>query len=158
MLQKHDIFIDNTPNGVTKCNQKICGTCDYILETDTLHFHNAETLVGTFLKIMRPLSCLSKNVIYKIICRGCQVNFYIGQTVHVRNRMTGHRFDLRHVDEKICNQEYIMKVHMHLRNCATGLKPPFYFVPFYQVNRKTLTARLTVENYFIRKYSPTLNS
>ena len=157
MLQKHDIFIDNTPNGVLKCNQKVCGTCDYLLETDTVHFHNMETNVKTVFKILRPFSCLSKNLIYNIICRGCLKDFYLGQTVQLRQRVTKHKFDLRHIDEKMAKREFIMKIHMHLRNCAVSVVPPFYIVPFYQVKQKTLTARLTVENYFIRKFNPTLN-
>ena len=157
MLQKHDIFIDNTPNGVVKCNQKLCGTCDYIYETDTLSFHNVKNIETYIYQIRRPFSCLSKNIIYKIICRGCQMEDYIGQTVHLRNRMTKHKSDLRHIDTKIENYEFVMKVHMHLRNCANSFTPPFYIVPFYQVKQKTLTARLTIEKYFMRKFTPTLN-
>ena len=157
MLQKHNIFIDNTPNGVVKCNAKVCGTCDYILETDGVRFHIVKTNVITNFNILRPFNCLSKDVIYKIICRGCEEEFYIGETVHLRNRVTNHKFDFRHVEDKIEKHESIMKVHMHLYDCAIMLHPPFYIVPFYQVRRKTLTARLTVEKYFIRKFHPTLN-
>ena len=157
MLQKHNIFIDNTPNGVVKCNQKICGTCDYILETDVVNFHNIATNVHTRFKILRPFNCLSKDLIYKIICRGCEQDFYIGESVHLRNRVTKHKFDFRHIEEKIENHEPIMKVHMHLLDCAVMLYPPFYIIPFYQVRQKTLTARLTVEKYFMRKFKPTLN-
>ena len=157
MLQKHNIFIENTPNGVFKCKQKICGTCDYILETDVVNFHNVATNVRTNFNILRPFNCMSKDLIYKIICRGCEQDFYIGETVHLRKRTSGHKFDFRHVEDKIEKHEQIMKVHMHLHDCAVMLYPPFYIVPFYQVRRKTLIARLTVEKYFIRKFNPTLN-
>ena len=135
----------------------MCGTCEYILETDVVNFHNIATNVHTNIKILRPLNCMSKDVIYKIICRGCETDFYIGETIYLRNRMTGHKFDFRHVEDKIEKHEYIMKLHLHLHDCAVMLNPPFYIVPFYQVRQNTLTARLTVEKYFIRKFNPTLN-
>ena len=147
----------DTPNGVVKCNAKVCGTCAYILETDVVRFQNVNTNVITNFNILRPFNCLSKDVIYKIICRGCEEEFYIGETVHLRNRVTNHKFDFSHVEDKIEKHESIMKVHMHLYDCAIMLHPPFYIVPFYQVRRKTLTARLTVEKYFMRKFHPTLN-
>ena len=151
LLQKHDIYIDHTPNGSTKCNKSNCGTCPYLLETDHVMFKNVETSVETNFKLLRPFGCTSKNVIYKITCKQCQ-EFYIGQTVHLRNRMTKHKYDLRNV-------EYIrnMKVHIHLHNCANLHDIPFTIVPFYQVTQGTLVARLTIEDYFIRKFNPTLN-
>ena len=50
-----------------------------------------------------------------------------------------------------------MKVHRHLDNCANDYEIPFNIVPFYTVRQGTLTARLTVEDYFIRKFQPQLN-
>ena len=51
------------------------------------------------------------------------------------------------------------KVHIHIHGCtASNYKFPFSIVPFYHVRQGTLTARLTVEDYFVRKFNPTLNA
>jgi hypothetical protein len=152
LLQKHNIDNNQTPNGSVKCNKSNCGTCPYLLETDTVMFDNVDTNVQTNFKLLRPFSCKSKDVIYKISCNECHA-FYIGESVHVQNRMTKHRYDLR----QIKNFNSGMKVHVHLHNCARSHEIPFTVVPFYQVTQGTLTARLTIEDYFCRKFNPTLN-
>ena len=123
-----------------------------LLETDTVMFNNIDTNVQTNFKLLRPFSCKSKDVIYKISCNECQA-FYIGETVHLQHRMTRHRYDLR----QIKHFDTGMKVHVHLNACARSHDIPFTVVPFYQVTQGTLTARLTIEDYFRRKFHPTLN-
>jgi ferredoxin len=151
-LQKHNIFIDNVSNGSVKCNGKICGTCNYILTTDTVHFYNHLTKEETDFKLYRPFSCLSTNVIYKISCKGCSL-FYIGQTVNLRNRVTKHKYDLRHPTTRL------QKLHIHIHECAaSNYEYPFTIVPFYYVRQCTTTAMLTIEDYFIRKFQQTLNA
>ena len=158
MLQKHDVSTNHTPNGIVKCGRSNCGTCDYIVETDAVQFYNTLTNVETNFKILRPFSCISGGLIYKINCRGnCGNLFYLGQTVELRQRVTKHKSDFRHVEQKIIDEENIMKLHLHLHHCANNVDPPFEIIPFYQVRQGTLTARLTIEKYFIRKFHPTLN-
>jgi hypothetical protein len=67
--------------------------------------------------------------------------------------MTKHRYDLRQTKKLNAG----MKVHAHLDACARAHDIPFTVVPFYQVTQGTLTARLTIEDYFCRKFHPTLN-
>ena len=59
-----------------------------------------------------------------------------------------------------------MKVHKHIHDCAMNPNDdftasdyvfPFTIVPFYYVRQGTLTARLTIEDYFRRKFGATLN-
>ena len=38
LLQKHNIDTNLIPNGSVKCNKSNCGTCPYLLETDTVIF------------------------------------------------------------------------------------------------------------------------
>ena len=76
--------------------------------------------------------------------------------VELRQRVTKHKSDFRHVEQKIIDEENIMKLHLH-HHCANNVDPPFEIIPFYQVRQGTLTARLTIEKYFIRKFHPTLN-
>ena len=134
LLQKHNIFVEDTHNGCVKCDKSNCGTCDYILNTDTVYFNNVLTGVETNFKLLKPFSCTSKNVIYKITCKECS-EFYIGETVHLRNRVTNHKFDLRHEDHRN------MKVHIHIHGCAAAHNHerhefPFTIVPFYAVKQK----------------------
>ena len=151
LLQKHNIEINQIPNGSVKCNKSNCGTCPYLLETDHVIFDNIDTNVQTNFKLLRPFSCKSTNVIYKMTCVECQA-FYIGETVHVQHRMTKHRYDIRQV--QFFNH---MKVHVHLYNCARSHEIKYTVVPFYQVTQGTLTARLTIEDHFRRKFYPVLN-
>ena len=152
LLQKHNITVSETPNGCVKCNKSNCGTCPYILETDTVYFHNIFTNETFNFKLLKPFSCTSKQVIYKITCKGCG-QFYIGQTVHLRNRVTKHKSDLRYEYNRN------MKVHRHIHDCAASDHEfPFTIVPFYVVRQGTLTARLTIEDYFRRKFGATLNA
>ena len=133
-----------------KCNKGNCGTCAYILETDIVYLKNFFTNEVAHFKLLKPFSCTSRNVIYKITCNECS-QFYIGETVHLRNRVTQHKSSLRYEYNRV------MKVHKHLHECANNHPIPFNIVPFYYVTQGTLTARLTIENYFFRKYKPTLN-
>ena len=71
--------------------------------------------------------------------------------MHLRNRVTKHKSDLRY------DYNRTMRVHIHLHHCANEYEFPFTIVPFYYVSQGTLTARLTVEGYFYRKFGPTLN-
>ena len=137
------------PYGSFKCGKSKCGTCDYLLETQNVGFITDGNIID--FKVLKHFSCNSADVIYKIQCNGCAL-FYIGQTVSLRNRVTNHKFN-------ISNSEYrSQKVHKHIFDCAGHLKIPFAIVPFYQVKQKTLIARLTIEDYFIRKFKPLLNS
>ena len=70
---------------VTKCNEPRCGTCDIIITGDSLILKGNKTWT-----IHSPMSCLSKDVIYIIICSKCQ-DYYIGQTQNLRNRVTQHK-------------------------------------------------------------------
>ena len=52
----------------------------------------------------------------------------------------------------------LQKIYDHISFCAKERSLPFTIVPFYQVKQESLTARLTIEEYFIKKYNPKLNT
>jgi hypothetical protein len=122
--------------------------CAHMTECNNITF-NTDTGITNF-KLLKHFSCYSTHVIYKISCTGCG-EYYIGQTCYLRNRVTQHKCNIR-------NDAYrIMKVHTHVHDCTKDLPTTFTIVPFFQVRQKTLIARLTVEEYFRRKFQPSLN-
>ena len=147
ILQRSNICPNILPNGSFKCNKSNCGTCDYIQETNVVHFNSEEGL--TNFKLFKHFNCRSQNVIYKITCKGC-LQYYIGETVHLQHRVSNHKCQIR-------NPDRVQKVHRHIVRCTNDFEFPFTIVPFYFVTQGTLVARLTVEDYFRRKFDPWLN-
>lgn len=150
MLQKPNLAPVILPSGSFKCGKSNCGTCPYLLVTDNVRF-NTDGIITNF-KLLRNFCCYSTNVIYKITCKQCNL-FYIGQTCYLRDRVTNHKFNIRHLPDSAS------KMHKHIKSCAYNkFTHPFSIVPFYFVKQGTMTARLTVEEYFRRKFNPLLNS
>ena len=76
--------------GVVKCKARRCELCKLMPETDT--FRSSRT--GISYKIFQKMSCNSKNVIYLITCKTCQIQ-YVGETVNFRLRMNNHKSAIR---------------------------------------------------------------
>ena len=133
--------------GVTKCNQKRCGTCRYLMEQDRVYFNEA----NLDFKIKTEFTCESRNLIYAIFCSGCN-QYYIGSTGCLRKRVTGHKGDLKKIDKH-------MLVYKHISECVLNKNTvtPFKIIPFYKCKTKTFASRVAVENYFRRKLKPQLN-
>lgn len=133
--------------GCTKCGNPRCGTCPYLLESKSISFHNA----GAVFTLKNKFDCLSGGVIYKISCMGCD-EYYLGLTIHLRNRVTKHKSDLYNY------QNRNMKVHKHIFDCAGIDGTPFKIIPFFKVNDPTPTRLQATEDYFVRKFKPSLNT
>ena len=129
--------------GVSKCNVSRCKTCLSINTTSQVYFSQ----VNQTYNIRDSFNCKLKDCIYVINCPGCE-QYYIGKTVSLRHRMTTHRSNIKHEDQRV------MEVSKHLDSCGKG---KFRVTPFYRMKRKGIIAHLTTENYFIRKYKPMLN-
>ena len=131
--------------GIKKCNRSNCGTCRHLREVDTAYFDQ----VNLNFKIMTPFTCDSGNLIYQIVCNGCNL-YYIGSTGNLRSRVSGHKSDLKSAK---------MKVHRHITNCpgAHLLEVKFSIIPFYKCKKDNFASRIAVENYFRRKFKPQLN-
>ena len=146
MLQRSCFTSEKPKWGITKCGKSNCGTCPYLLETDRVFFER----VSTTFRIMTTFSCDSRNLIYKISCKGC-MDYYIGSSCSLRQRVGGHKSDLRKATKN-------MFVHKHISSCSSpDFEIPFTIVPFYKCKTNTFSGRVYVENYFRRKFKPQLN-
>ena len=63
--------------------------------------------------------------------------------------MTQHRADIKYCDG---DSQY---VHKHIHLCGGG---NFYVTPFYKVRAEGEVAHCAIEDYFIRKFKPALNT
>ena len=71
---------------VSKCNDKKCDLCNYIIEGSTFHFiENNYTF-----KVNSNMNCNVLNCIYVLKCNGCQ-QLYIGETSNFRLRGNLHK-------------------------------------------------------------------
>ena len=84
--------------------------------------------------------------------------YYIGLTVHLRNRVNKHNYDLRHLEHRK------MKVHKHLYDCIDDCldnpfeEPCYTIVPFFKVYNPIPARLQATEDYFVRKFKPALNT
>ena len=129
---------------VTKCNNKRCGLCEYIIEGDCLTIKNKR------FHVKQNMDCTIENVIYVLVCNGCQ-EFYIGQTGDkLRNRITVHKQQIRDPSTRQ------LPLSTHLDICCKK-SPKFSVFPFYKFQNNDVSARLTKELYFINIFKPKLN-
>ena len=129
--------------GIKKCNSSRCKTCDDINITDSFNFHK----VNQIYKLRQVFDCRATNCIYVLTCLGCD-EYYIGKADNLRVRNNKHRFDVKNYEQ--C----LMAVDKHIHFCGNGR---FSVTPFYKMKREGIIAHLTTEEYFIRKYQPSLN-
>ena len=129
---------------VKRCNNPRCGLCKHILEGKEYKFKN-----GKKIKVNQTMNCEVKNVIYVIICEGCQSE-YIGETCNLRNRVTLHNQHIRDASKRI------LYVSHHLANCNTnGLK--YKIFPMFKMFTDSTVSRKQKEQYFIKTMHPQLN-
>ena len=154
-LLQHSYFgTKKFDHGVKKCGATPCITCRYIEEGDTVYFPH----VDTHFKIKHKFNCDSGHLIYKIRCKGCNMDipgcngYYIGRTVCLRERLAHHRF-------LVFNKNYrLQHLHKHIFSCAGHLEIPFTIMPFFKVKRETISEMQVVEDHFREKFKPDLNT
>jgi hypothetical protein len=59
--------------GTTRCNRSVCKTCPYVFETPSITFPKEE------FEVREGFSCVSRNLIYAIVCSRCGMT-YVGET------------------------------------------------------------------------------
>ena len=96
------------------------------------------------------MNCDSTNLIYVLICMGCD-KYYIGETGDkLRNRTRVHRQGVQNNTSLFVDQ--------HISECAINMTPMFKIFPFYSMlPNSTKTDRLVKEEYFRKKFKADFN-
>lgn len=129
---------------VTKCDKPRCKLCTQIITGDSYRFE-----CGTLFKVKTNMTCDSKNVLYQLVCNGCNKT-YIGETVNLRLRMNVHRDQIKNPNN--CT----LGVSKHIASCTRNKSIKFLVFPFYQVYGDDMD-RIQKEQFFINKFQPSLN-
>ena len=135
----------NDPLRKKTCGQP-CKCCDALIECETITFKGQSEPFA----LKWQFSCDTMGVIYALTCEGCGEN-YIGQTERsVRDRCGDYR-------RAITTCSYTQGVQKHLAECGKGL---LQMTPFYKVRTfgRGHAMILQHEEFFIKKFSPRLNS
>lgn len=129
---------------VTKCAEPRCGLCKHLMEGSTVSFKDKK------FKVNDNMTCKAKNVIYVILCRGCNEQ-YIGETNNLRKRVTLHNQHIRIPEFRK------IPVSEHIADCSDE-EPKYFIFPFYQMKTESIIKRKEKEKFFIRTFLPKLNS
>lgn len=134
--------INTSIKTVSKCGDIRCGTCPFLKQGSSVDFR------GKQFRINSDMSCQSKNLIYTIICDGCN-KFYIGETgTTLRTRIRVHK-------QQIKDPEYRkIKLSEHIDVYGGG---QFKVFPFYKLFTESATERKEKEKHFIQTLKPCLN-
>ena len=136
-------FRNTNTYSIQKCSDRRCGTCPYIKEGSIFKIGSRD------FKVKNNMSCDSKNLIYCIICGGCE-EFYIGETGStLRTRIRIHK---QHINQPEYRK---IKLSEHLDKCGNG---HFSVIPIYKLYTNSVLGRREKEKHFIRLLRPTLNS
>jgi hypothetical protein len=140
-------FDKGETRGVFKCNSPRCKLCSIILTGDSFLFQN----VNYNFKVNAVMNCEVCNCIYVISCGGCS-KIYIGETSNLRLRTNLHRDH--------ANKDCGLGVSRHIHSCTQGANDnnKFTIMPFYKLNNDNLSYRRNMEQHFIDKFRPELNS
>ena len=143
ILCSSNVSTDKPTFKITKCG-KGCFYCDYIIETELFTFKNCHQ---PFV-LKSNINCETPNLIYVIICSGCNKE-YIGQTRgQLKERLSIYRQHIRQPEyEKV-------EVERHLRTCANEI---FKIFPFFKMKENNKILRECYEDHFIKKFKPELN-
>ena len=145
LLTSARLKLRETSFKVSKCNDKRCDLCNFILEGSTFDFKedNYKLNVNSNMNY-NVLKC-----IYVLKCKGCQ-EIYIGETSNFRLRANLHKSHI--------NKNCGLRVSRHIYACARDKVIKFQIMPFYKVRGDDTRLRKEKENYFITKFKPSLNS
>jgi len=141
----------STIKGITKCMEARCTCCDTLITGKVIKL-KSNTGFRDF-TINHNLNCLSHNVIYILICKGCN-DFYIGQTGNMfRNRLTLHR---QHIAQP-CYA--ILNVSKHIASCTKNVQTKFQASPIIQLSpHSNKNDRELKEKQLIEMLHPRLNA
>ena len=135
---------DNCENSVTKCGRSNCGLCSQLIEGTEFDFKN-----GKIFKVNAPMTCNAKNVVYVILCRGCN-ELYIGETNNLRKRVIVHNQQIRDRSKRM------IPLSGHIDKCSK-LNPKYFIFPLFKEKRNSTVRRKEKEKFFINTFNPKLN-
>ena len=77
--------------GTFSCKRRRCNTCKFVTNCSATHIEGPK---GSF-NVTQPFTCISKNIVYGIICKRCNI-IYIGETGRrLADRITEHIRSIR---------------------------------------------------------------
>ena len=130
------------PPTVSQCGEKRCEFCKHLFLSDHCVFKE----VNYKFTLKTPMTCDSANLIYVVICLGCNGE-YIGEAginkLKLRDRVGVYR---QHIRQPEYQQ---LKVEGHLRNCSNG---EFTIFPFLQMRSWDKDLRRSYELMFQEIY------
>ena len=133
----------NTPI-ISRCGRSNCGLCKYIIIGEKF-----KTKSGHTLNVRVSMNCEVKNVVYVLICNGCQEE-YVGETNELRKRITVHR---QHIRDPSVRK---LKVSEHIDRCAST-EPKFKVFPAFKMKTDGVADRRLREKQIINLIKPKLN-
>ena len=129
----------NLNTGYRKCTSNRCSLCNHhSQETNTIQ----STSTKQTFQIQDKLTCTSKNIIYVITCKKCNVQ-YVGETGQMaRNRFNHHNSTIR------TNKQTPIGIHF---NSIKHEQSDLVFTPVQQLVINTRSERLKAEKNWNKK-------
>ena len=135
------------PPMVTKCGDKRCECCNHLL----LSNHYVFKEVNYKFTLKSPMSCGSCNLIYVVVCFGCNGE-YIEETGTNKQKLCDRvRVYRQHIRQPQYQQ---LKVEGHLRTCSND---QFKTFPFLRMRSEDKELRRSYEKRFQIKFKTRLN-
>ena len=104
-------FNDSEPHcSITSCNTKtICKTCKILIKETQLTSGLTNKTYHT--RSYEDLNCKSSNVVYGVECSLCGL-IYVDETKgQLRNKMSGHRYEINHESNQLYYQHFNLPDH-----------------------------------------------
>ncbi len=139
------VFGNNSKCSVNKtraCNETGCATCQYV--SDHRYIRLGKQM---FVPFVDKSNCNSKNVVYIVKCKLC-TQFYIGQTINIRDRIKQHLRSIRKFKIFI---HYTSEIGIHFNKYGHNFLNDFEF-SIYSSNIDNKEDRLSIESDLIHYF------
>ena len=132
-----------------KCGEPRCKTCHQLIITSEFKTDIQSVVLNA------NMSCISRNLIYILLCNGCQ-EIYVGETGDLlRTRINVHRQHISHCENAP------LRVSSHINACGRGenILNKFSVLPIFKISPYVHNPnfRKEKENHFIQLLKPKLN-
>jgi len=104
-IKRDTLYSLDSEGHSSKCGKPRCKTCKYIATTNAIVDRN-----GKQIALNDKMNCQSKDVIYVIECKNCNIR-YVGETFQkLKDRLNQHRSDIK------CKKDTVVATHFS-QNC-----------------------------------------